>query len=172
MAIEKDFSLPELGDRIEELVEGRGPLWDIVYTRVTAALDHLEEQVAVRTPVGVSGNLRAGWGTIPPKLRGEGVIVGELVNPISYGPDVEYGKKPGPFEITSGFKLWVKRKLEVPDKDVEAVSFAIAKSIEKNGTRAQNMLRDGWDAALPAIDAQMSAMLIDIVTELGDSIAK
>ena len=169
--IKKNFNLPELGRRIEELVNASGPLWDIVYTRVQAALDQIEEQVAVRTPVGATGNLRGGWGTVPLQLHGVGVMYGQVVNPMSYGPVVEEGRQPGTMPpITPGLKLWVKRVLGVPDKDVDSVSFAVAKKIEARGTKPARMLDEGWRAAFPVIDQQMSAMLTEIVAELGDSI--
>ena len=173
MPIEKNFSLPALGERIDELVRGDGPLFDIVYKRMSAALDHLEEQVAVRTPVGATGNLRGGWGVTEPRLRASGMIVGQLGNPVSYGKTVEIGRKPGkPVPVTSSLKLWVKRVIGAPDKEVEGISYAIAKSIERKGTKGAFMLRDGWDASLPEIDRQMSEMLVDIVRELGSAITQ
>lgn len=173
VALEKDFDLPEMGERISELVDGSGPLWDIVNRHVQAALDTIEERVAVRTPVGATGNLRAAWGTVPPQIKGQGIIIGEVVNPVSYGPVVEEGRKPGTFPpVDAGLKLWVKRKLGVPDAQVTSVSYAIAKSIEANGTRAASMLRDGWDDALPTVDSELSAMLAEIVAELGDAITQ
>lgn len=166
--LEKDFSLPAMGERIAELFKGSGPLWDIVSGHAITALDVIDEQVAVRTPVGATGNLRSAWGVVPPQLSGEGVIIGQVVNPSSYGPYADDGRAAGRMPPVNAIELWVKRV--IGDADSNSIAWAIAKHIAANGTKGAHMLQDGWTAALPTVDAELTAMLNDVIIELGDSL--
>ena len=178
LILEKDIT-DELVLPLEQLLDGSGPMADVVFDTMVVALDHVVEQVQLRTPVNV-GFLRSGTSRGEPMLRGS-VFEGEVMNPLSYGLPVEYGRKPGKMPPVDAIQLWVTRKQlagtysiktqkrlgSYADQEAQdrQAAWAIAKKIAKHGTKGAFMFRDGLQAAKPQVDSLWEALLGRIVEE-------
>src|SRR5262245_50297061 len=105
-------------------------------------------EVRQRTPVGVTGILRASitarvtTGTsLSAAIRGE--VFSSSQAP--YAPYVEYGT--GPHWAPIGpLLLWARRVL-----GNERAAYAVQRAIARRGTRARHMFRDGFNAVLPRV---------------------
>jgi len=164
---------------LQQLLEGGGPMADAVFDTMIAGQDHVIEQIALRTPVNL-GWLRSGTSRGEPVLRGT-VFEGEVMNPLSYGLPVEYGRKPGKMPPVDAIQFWVMRKglagtysiktqrrlgsYKTQDEQDRQMAWAVAKRIAKYGTKGAFMFRDGLIAAKPAVDALWEALLEQIVEE-------
>lgn len=79
-------------------------------------------------------------------------LVGSVGSPLEYVPVIEYGRKPGgKFPPVDAIRLWVKRKLGVPEKEIDSVAFLVGRHIAKYGTEGVHMFKEGFEAAEPHI---------------------
>lgn len=116
------------------------------------SLATLVREVAERTPVGVTGNLRQ---SIHRDIRFEGTYMRGVVYPqVPYGHFVEEGtrgnrKAPPPGVL----QLWVKRKLKGQiqvregqslEQAIKSAAFAIGRKIAREGTKGVFMFRKSW----------------------------
>ena len=98
-----------------------------------------ETIVSENTPVGVTGQLRAG-------VTGK-VITHNLGVVIETGPGAKYvdavegGRSPGRFPPVDAIMLWVKRKLRVPPGKLKSVAFLVGRKIAKKGIKGKHMFR-------------------------------
>lgn len=128
------------------------------------ALNILEQTVAAYTPVN-TGMLRGAWAQ---QMRGNPLtwMEGELFNPLIYAEPVEYGRKAGRMPPVDAIELWVIRKLGLSADESRQVAWAIAKSIAARGTKASEMLKNGFDHAQPSISRAFDLLpehLLDIL---------
>ena len=139
---------------MEIKIKQTGPIFDkkrregIIQTELLAAMHeallYLEREVKERTPIGATGILR---GSIFSELRGQPInLHGVVASPQEYAAPVEHGTAPH-WPPQGPIRLWVKRKLNVSDKDVNGVAFLIARKISQKGTKGahmfENALKDG-----------------------------
>jgi hypothetical protein len=132
-----------------------------------ATVDHVEDQVVGRTPVGATGKLRQGWAT---EIHGRGVMIwGRVANPVPYGMQVEIGRESGKLDKQErkSLRLGVIRKLGVSAKASKSVTFLIARHIEEFGTDGQFMLREGVKKAMPQVRRLWKALPDKITKALG-----
>lgn len=133
---------------------------------VAAGLVMIRGAVVPRTPVGVSGSLRGAWQI---DIRGQTpMITGRVFNPLIYGPPVEAGARPhwpprGPIE------LWVRRKLQVAEKEVRGVAFLVARKISREGTKAVRMAEQAITETRGKVEARWQLALQRIAQRLGGS---
>ena len=153
---------------LEELIRDLTPeqIADVVAPLVENAMYQsvlpLQEAVANRTPVGVTGEARAGvkqavYGSTMDNIYGEVFMASSIV----YGRPLEYGAKPH-WPDKGALELWVRRKLGVPEDQVASVAYLIGRKISERGTRGAHMFRDGWNAAEGLIEDVWTRTLDDI----------
>ncbi len=71
---------------------------------------------------------------------------------VEYAPFVEFGRGPGKLPPKDAIEKWYRRKSKAKKTDdVSAAVTAIRWKIAKKGTEEQPFLRDGFKAAVPAI---------------------
>ena len=110
-----------------------------------AALQLLEGQVKVRTPVNI-GPLRDSitHSIVSPFPN----LVGQVGTPLVYGIVMEEGRKPGAkMPPVDAIKLWVVRKLGIPPEDADSVAFLVARSIARKGIEGKHMFREGLEVS-------------------------
>lgn len=155
----------ELLKRIEELEQGSGQFGQTITNTMQAALDLLEQEIVVRTPVN-TGILR---GSIANAIYGKPpYIEGAVGTPISYGLPVETGRAPGKMPPVDAIEYWVKRKGITEQGQERQVAFAIARAIGRRGTRGAYMFRDGFEAARPRIETLFDDLSGKIVEALAE----
>lgn len=66
-----------------------------------------------------------------------GAVVGTNVN---YGPDVEFGQKPGRWPNVGDLMRWVRKKITSDRKMVKSLTWVIGKKIHDKGTEAKPYL--------------------------------
>ena len=135
-------------------IQQKGPIFDkkiredIIQNELMAAMHeallYLEREVKERTPIGATSILR---GSIFSELRGQPVnLHGVVASPQEYAAAVEHGTSPH-WPPQDPIKLWVKRKLNVADNEIDGVAFLIARKISQKGTTGahmfENALKDG-----------------------------
>ncbi len=102
-----------------------------------ASLNIWKQLAVAETPVGVTGDARRSINNVihgqPPIFRGE-TVMGVL-----YGLPLERGRKPGKWPPRDAIALWVRRKLGVPEKEVDSVAFLIQRAIGQRGTKGAAM---------------------------------
>jgi hypothetical protein len=116
-----------------------------------ASLQFAEGQIAARTPVGVSGNLRKGLNhqILSPFPN----LVGSVGSPQPYAPVMEEGRRPGAkMPPVDAIKIWVVRKLGVPPEEADGVAFVIARSIARKGIEGRHMFKEGLEVSEPHIN--------------------
>lgn len=114
-----------------------------------ASLSTLEELAADETPVGATGHARQSIGTRvrgePPNFRGE-VVMGAR-----YGEPLERGRRPGAWPPRAAIALWVRRKLQVAEEEVESVAFLIQRAIGQRGTAGAAMFYKAFERGYPTV---------------------
>jgi hypothetical protein len=153
----------QLLKRIDELEQGSGPFGQMLTGTMQAALDLLEQEIVLRTPVN-AGLLR---GSIATAIHGRSpYIEGTVGTSISYGEPVEYGRKPGKRPPVDAIEAWVTRKGIAPEGQERQVAFLIARAIGRRGKPGAFMFRDGLAAAEPRILQLFDDLAGRIVAEL------
>ncbi|MHC4076177.1 MAG: hypothetical protein ACYSRZ_07175 [Planctomycetota bacterium] len=98
----------------------------------------VETKVAEKTPVGVTGELRAGiHGKVISDIMG---VVRPTGPSVTYADIREKGRKPGKFPPVDAITLWVKRV--IAPENLKAVSFLVGRKIAKFGYKGAFMFRD------------------------------
>jgi hypothetical protein len=130
------------------------------------AVNALQAAVVPATPIGATAFLRNAWGT-DVRLGGSNVdVLGRIFNPMAHALPVERGARPH-FPPSSALELWVRRKLQVPEKMVRSVAFLVARKISRRGTSGAAMAHKTVQQATPAIQARFRAGLAAIIERLG-----
>lgn len=77
-------------------------------------------------------------------VEGDKVDVGFTAQ---HAPFVEYGRKAGrmPKIEVQGLRAWVHRKLRIPEKELDVVTFAVARKIAREGTKPQPFLMPAYE---------------------------
>ena len=149
----------------EQIAEAVAPL---VNNAMYQSVLPLQNAVASRTPVGVTGNARANvkqevYGSAMDNIYGEVFMASSIV----YGRPLEYGAKPH-WPNKGALELWVRRKLGVPEDQVASVAYLIGRKIageakgKPGGTKGAHMFRDGWEATQGLIADVWERTLDDI----------
>ena len=86
-------------------------------------------------------------------VQGDTVDIGFTAD---HAPLVEYGRKAGTFKKSEmpSLKAWVRRKLRVKEKELDGVTFLVARKIKREGTKAQPFLMPAYEkvkAMIPEI---------------------
>lgn len=133
------------------------------YMRIS--VDVLEAQIAARTPVGATGNLRSATAT---EIRGARLnITGEVTNPVLYAEPVERGRRPGKMPPVDAIEYWVIRKgIAAPGPESRATAWLIARAIGAHGTKGAHMFEEGLNASEPSILSLWRGLPGEIVREL------
>ena len=133
------------------------------------SLQLLEGQVADRTPVGVSGNLRS---SISHQiLTGFPNLTGAVFSPLPYAIVMEEGRKPGAkMPPVAAIALWLYRKGIVTDrKEIRGAAWAVAKSIAKKGIEGKHMFKEGLEASEPHINQLFNSAIARSVARFNQS---
>lgn len=115
-------------------------------------------------PVGAVGELRA-------KIHGEvrhagpGQVVGVVGSYAPHGQVVEEGADPF-WPNIAGLALWVLRKLRVNRKQLQSVTYLVARAISRSGLKAQPYLETGFKEAKEKIQGYFETALEKIVRRL------
>ncbi len=161
--LEADFDLSRLAIPFAQLTDATGPLWPVVERYMIQALDVLEAQIVARTPVNL-GTLRGSIARGEPVARGT-EITGQIETASPYGEFVEYGRAQGRWPPEAPIAYWITRKLGITDPaELAQATFLIRRKIGTNGTPGAFMFRDGFQAALPAVETIFDTMLSELVT--------
>lgn len=123
--------------------------------------------IVKRTPVGWSSALRSGYAT---EVRRAGTTspVGIIANPIIYHDNVEDGRLPGKRPPVDALIPWVGSKLGVPPgPERRSVAFLVARKIGAQGTPAQHMVEEGWEATRGEIKPRLKELGLRLVIASG-----
>ena len=124
--------------------------------------------IVKRTPVGWSGALRGGYQTEIRRANTKHPI-GVIANPIIYHDHVEEGRGPGKRPPIEALIPWVGSKLGVPPgPERRSVAFLVARKIGAQGTDAQKMVEEGWNATRDDVKAELKALGLRIVAILNE----
>ena len=96
------------------------------------AVGAVERKVVDNTPVNI-GALEGAWHIRV--RRGQGIVKGEIVNPLKYAIVIEKGRSPNSkAPPVSVIQFWVSRKFGIRDEKIaRGLAFYIAKRIGKHG---------------------------------------
>lgn len=164
--METTIDLSEVMRFVTSLGEVEERVMDEVERATVIGTGLIEQQVVARTPVGATGNLRLAWGT--DVKRGAGIVRGEVVNPLAYGLPVEKGRKAGKMPPIAPIQLWVTRVLGLSGYEARSAAYVIARAIGKRGTRAANMLKEGFAASEPVVLNLFEEIPQTIIAELAN----
>ncbi len=130
----------------------------------------LKREVAMRTPIGASGNLR---GSIFTEIRGEsrGALRGVVASRVPYARYVEFGRRAGgripPWREGSPLYRWVAHKLESRNGDFESVAFLVARAIARRGIPGRRMFARAFEDNQSRIDRRIRELLDEIARRVG-----
>jgi phage gpG-like protein len=82
---------------------------------------------------------------------------------VTYAPFVEFGRKPGRWPPDAAIRTWVtqKNRGRLGTRDPEALdrmTFQVRRAIGRRGVKERPFLRDGTEAAIPAIQAHVTTL--------------
>lgn len=117
------------------------------------------------TPVD-QGILRGGFQTEVLGAAAGGAILGRVYNPVIYAPAQEGGAKPH-FPPVAALEGWVRRKLQVSEKEVRSVAFLVARAIARRGLPAREFARRGLESVRARVNARFEQARSRIVERLG-----
>lgn len=138
------FDLSEVIAFVAEMQGAATVVKDELQDAMDASLSLLETLAVDETPVGATGHARQ---SITTRIRGEPPnFRGELVMGARYGMPLERGRKPGKWPPRAAIALWVRRKLQVSDDEVESVAFLIQRAIGQRGTSGAAMFYKAYEA--------------------------
>ena len=142
---------------------------------MASSLSLLKQAVADRTPVDTDklrGGITSETISVFPDLVGS-VSSGD----IPYAPVIEHGRTPGSrMPPVDAIKLWVIRKLQLPEDEVEGAAWAIAKSIAKHGFSPEHdvgptgakMFTKGLEASEPYINQLFNSAVARATAKAND----
>jgi hypothetical protein len=108
-----------------------------------ASLSLLETYAVDETPEGATGLAKQSINTqihgMPPNIHGY-VVMG-----VPYGMPLERGRRPGKWPPRDAIALWVRRKLQVAEDEVESVAFLIQRAIGLRGTKGAAMFYNAYE---------------------------
>lgn len=116
-------------------------------------------------------NAPVNFGVLRAKIHGEvreagpGMVIGVVGSYAEHGAPVEKGTDPHWPNLKS-LGLWVQRKLRVASKDVQNVTFLIARAISRRGTKAQPYLEPAIEDSQDEIKGFFQQALERIVERL------
>jgi hypothetical protein len=125
---------------VQELQAKLGHMADAIPKYISDAFnntaDEVVKNIAERTKVGATGDLKASW---HPEYANPGKLTAKVGTHLAphYGPDVEFGTRPH-FPPIAALKEWAAKKLG----DANA-AYAVARAIAKRGTKAQKPFQQG-----------------------------
>ena len=131
-----------------------------VGTAVQGIVEDIATQARARTPVGVSGILRASIGTkVTLGTDAAHLARGEVFSGAQapYAEFVEYGRRPGkfpPWGEGSSLRLWVQRVIGDGSR-----TFIIARAIARRGIRGRFMFTQAMATVRPSIEPRLRAAL-------------
>ncbi|PHS70532.1 MAG: hypothetical protein COB22_07860 [Cycloclasticus sp.] len=109
-------------------------------------------RAAIETGDKIKANAPKAFSTLTNSVKADRISAFEYrVGPhVNYAESVERGRKPGNMPPITDLSQWVKRKLGLSDpKRIKAVSWAIAKKIARQGTKAQPFVQPVIDSGFP-----------------------
>jgi len=133
---------------------------------LTEALLFLERETKENTPVGASGGgggLRNSIGVRQPLNQ----LFGFVGTSVPYAKHVEIGTRPH-FPPPAALYDWVRKVLDVPEKDVPGVAFLVARKISKRGTKGKFMFRDAIRSSTPLINRRFNIALENILNRVNE----
>jgi len=143
--------LPNFDDRVRK----------VLVDELQKAGFKFERQVAIETPVGVSGQAR---GSVYSELVGAPMFGSDIESrvgmPVSYAYPLEVGQDKH-WPPKGALRLWVQRVLGVPEEEVDSVEFLVRRSIAQGTTKGtalegQHMFEKAWKS----IEADVRAEII------------
>jgi hypothetical protein len=150
----KDIEIEGLPELMDDIARAGRDSTQLVTAALANSTEYGKQQIRSRAPHA--------FGTLQRSILGEVKYpVGEIVVQEPYGRDVEEGTKPHtpPHEA---IERWAKKK-GLP----KGVSWAIVKTIEKRGTRAQPFFNPGWEASEKYILNQFEKVVDRLMSILG-----
>jgi hypothetical protein len=126
-----------------------------VGTAMTGVVDDIATEARARTPVGVSGILRASIGTRVSIGRDASTLVlGEVFTGAQapYAIFVEEGRRPGSFPPRAPLELWAQRVL-----GDRSLWYVIARAIARRGIRPRRMFAQAFERVRPTIEPRITA---------------
>ena len=109
-------------------------------------------RAAIETGDKIKGYAPKAFSTLTNSIKADRISPFEYrVGPhVNYAEAVEGGRKPGSMPPIADLSQWVKRKLGITgDRSIKAVSWAIAKKIAQQGTKAQPFVQPVIDSGFP-----------------------
>jgi len=135
--------LVKLGEKYPAIAEKH------INSAIFASLVRIKSGQKAEAPVGVTNNLRDRWDILTQRFAGS------LKSLVKYGGSVEGGTRPHPVSAKELMEWSAKRGLN---------PYAVAKSIQKKGTKANPFMKRTLETVGSGIDQEM-AKAIDNITE-------
>lgn len=133
-------------------------------TAMNKSLVIVQGAARANAPVGVSGDLRR---SINMDIRNASVasITGVVGTSVVYGPCVEMGTVPH-YPPLAPLRLWVQRKLQVADNEIEGVARAIQRKIGRAGTLPKPFLMPAWEVSQAKVNTLFNNAVKRIVERM------
>lgn len=160
-------TIPLLDEQIKKL-EG----YDAIATpklkdAMTKSVIKVQGGARENAPVGVSGRLRQSLGY---EVSGGGSAitgwVGSTMKDEVYPSVMEVGRRPGSMPPPSALERWVHLVLGVPEKEITAVAFLVARSIQRRGIKGRRFLLNAYLVARSSIDGYFYSAIQEITKAL------
>lgn len=136
-------------EKLGRKYKGSGPIiFEELFSTMMVAVPFMETAVKVRTPVGVTSNLR---GSIAGYIRGFTLktLRGEISTSSLYGRPVESGSSPH-WVPRRPLILWASRMLGLSGLELRRAVHGIQRAIAIRGTAPQHMFRFAFEQQGPA----------------------
>ncbi len=148
-----DIQIEGLPELIRDIKKAGGDAEPLVTAALVNSTEHAKQEIRQRAPHAF-GTLQR---SVLPEVR---YPEGQVEAQESYASDVEYGTGPHtpPHEA---IERWAAKK-GLP----KGISWAIVKTIEKKGTRAQPFFKPGWEASQGYILDQFDRVMDKLMSAL------
>ncbi len=148
-----DVEVVGLNDLIKDIHKAGGDAEPLVTAALANSTEHGKQEIRSRAPHA--------FGTLQRSVLAEVKYpVGEISVQESYAEDVEHGTGPHT-PPHDAIERWAKKK-GLPKR----VSWAIVKTIEKRGTKAQPYFKPGWEASQDYIQMQFEKVMDKLMSAL------
>jgi len=139
---------------------------------MSKSVTRIEDNVLPFVPVD-RGRLRGSIGSEVKEISSLSIIgrVGSSLRDEVYPKVMEFGREPGKFPPMEPITAWVKRVIlrnETDEGKIRSVSFLVVRKIAKNGIKAREFLKQGFEKSLDDVKDYFSEALENIANGLSN----
>lgn len=141
-----------------------------LYQAMQKSVITVRSNILPLVPVGVSARLKNSIGS---EVIHEGYlsIVGKIGSSLKdevYPSVMEFGRKPGTMPPVDSLIRWVHLKIKPPAEKEYAVAFAIARKIQRQGIKAREFMKEGWEKSRFQVNEFFAKALEQIAEDLSN----